>query len=154
MEWAADPSHHDFPGVDTLDPNKVHAARSERAQGVDEAELAPLADTVAEWGRNVDEFDLRGVDTPMAAGGTGSAGNTGGGTNGGGGATNPLMSDDRGHQDTLDIGPNPTQARESRTAVEQSSGGVMEDTRSAVGRGSDANDTVTEQQDLLLQQVM
>jgi len=64
FEWQDNPAQFDFPGVDTVDPNKLHSNRSEQAREVDNNELAPIADSKQEWAMNPDEFDLPGVDTP------------------------------------------------------------------------------------------
>ncbi len=66
MQWAANPSEYDYPGVDTLDPELKHSKRSKRAREVDERELAPRAASRREWASDMDDFDLPGVDTPPA----------------------------------------------------------------------------------------
>lgn len=230
IEWATDPSHYDFPGVDTVEPAAKHAARPERARETDERELAPRASSVREWAADPDQYDWPGVDTPPAmglgpdepepgglggaeieppaapeertqgsslfagtavaprdlepepaagggqlgprpssqrlsesayqglasgtaadmafdraerertAGGTGFPPAEGGGNadkSAGPGPDNPLMADTRDRQDTLGFAADPTEARESRAAVEESGGGILEDTRESVDRGPD-----------------
>lgn len=68
IEWASDPSEHDFPGIDTIDPQKVHNRRSERAREKDRNELAPKADSLNAWAGDKDHLDWPGVDTPRALG--------------------------------------------------------------------------------------
>jgi len=142
LKWAQNPDEYDYPGIDTLNPEKKHNSRSERAQEVDENEQAPLADSPAQWANNMDAFDLPGIDTPqgglfdttptpddMETPEQASGGNSG--------AETPGFVDDRAQQTSLDIGPDPTQARESRMAVEESEGGLFEDTRDDPNRGFD-----------------
>lgn len=45
------------------DAESFHEERSERAQTVDENHNAPLPDTLGQWARNPDRYDLPGVDT-------------------------------------------------------------------------------------------
>jgi len=68
LEWAADPSVRDFPGIDTIRPNEVFARKSERSRAKDRQELAPRASSLREWYNNVDSLDWPGVDTPPAMG--------------------------------------------------------------------------------------
>lgn len=82
LQWAADPTHYDFPGLDTLDPELVHESRSARAQGMDESRSAPLADSPEQWAADPGHLDLPGVDAPSSTGfsapSTGQAGLGGG----------------------------------------------------------------------------
>lgn len=62
--WANNPNEYDFPGVDTVQPNKLHQQRTEQAQEVDNNELAPITLDKEKWAMNPDKFDYPGVDTP------------------------------------------------------------------------------------------
>lgn len=144
LEWAENPAQMDFPGVDTLEPEKVHERRPEQAQEVDENERAPIADSRREWAAQPDQFDWPGVDTPNADADEMKAqadreidGDLDSPIEG---DVEAAMIDDRDQQDTLGFAADPTEARESRTAVESSSGGLMEDTRENAGRGPETND--------------
>lgn len=66
--WANNPSEYDYPGIDTVQPNRLHEQRSEQAQETDENELAPPADSKQQWALNPDQYDWPGVDTPPAMG--------------------------------------------------------------------------------------
>lgn len=154
LKWAQNPGKFDFPGIDTLDPEQKHNARSERAQEVDENEQAPIAESPAEWANNMDALDLPGIDTPDSGlsdttptpDGTETPKQASGGNSG---SETPGFVDDRAQQQSLDIGPDPTQARESRMAVEESEGGLLEDTRSDPDRGFDMGNVDEEAQEVL-----
>jgi len=121
---------------------------------VDEQERAPIADSPAQWASDMDSFDLPGIDLP-SGGFSGSTPTPGAGKTGsqnGSGENAPQVSgftDDRDQQASLDIGPTPTEARESRTATEQSEGGLFEDTRESVNRGPQTNDPDGSEQESL-----
>lgn len=68
FEWANNPAQFDFPGIDTLDPAKVHDNRSERAQEMDESRQAEVTNDPVEWADNPDDLDFPGVDTPSGQG--------------------------------------------------------------------------------------
>ncbi|WP_136689984.1 hypothetical protein [Halorhabdus amylolytica] len=154
IKWSQNPGEYDFPGIDTLNPSKKHESRSDRAQEVDENEQAPLAESPAEWATNMDALDLPGIDTPDS-GLSDTTPTPGGsetpkqGSGGNSGSKTPGFVDDRAQQTSLDIGPDPTQARESRFAVEESEGGLFEDTRDDPGRGFDMGDAQKGRQEAL-----
>lgn len=64
IKWANNPAEYDYPGIDTVEPEKVHGSRSTAAQERDEAELADIAPDPATWKENIDDMDLPGIDTP------------------------------------------------------------------------------------------
>lgn len=70
LEWAANPGRVDFPGIDTVSPEKIHARRSKRARKQDEREFAPIADSRQQWAANPDRYDWPGVDVPRSYGAT------------------------------------------------------------------------------------
>lgn len=65
IKWAKNPNQYDYPGIDTVDPEKVHAGRSDRAKAVDESKSAPLASSVEEWADDPSKTDLLGIDSPQ-----------------------------------------------------------------------------------------
>jgi len=131
LEWSAHPDQYDFPGVDTIDPDVVQAARSERAKEVDANNRAPVAESAEQWANNPDEFDLPGVDTPGSGDMDAMDAND----------ANAPMQDTRAQQSALDFATDDaTSHRESRLDEEQSTGGLLEDTRSNPTRGVEEND--------------
>ena len=136
IKWSQNPSEYDYPGIDTLNPSKKHNSRSEASRESDESELAPIADSPAEWAEDMDQFDLPDVDTPEQSVEEEIAEDFG-------------FVDDRAQQDTLGFAADPTEARESRMAVEESEGGLLEDTRSDPDRGFDMGNVDEEAQEVL-----
>lgn len=143
VTWSQNPAEYDFPGVDTLEPEKVHERRSEQAQAKDNNELAPLADDREQWASAPDQYDWPGVDTPNQDANTI---NTQFNQEMGNGLDNPIgdvdapMLDDRAMQDTLGFAADATEARDSQLEGERNTGGIMEDTRDSVDRGVETND--------------
>jgi len=169
IEWANNPAHFDFPGVDTKDPETYHEhSRTPQAQAVDERERAPIADNVNEWFANPDELDWPGVDTPPEEQGEqdimghkpsssrlsedafqGLASDqeaTEAFTRAESERGNAPMEDTRARQDTLGFAADATQHRESQTQAEQNTGGLLEDTRNDPDRGAE-NDVAESTQD-------
>jgi hypothetical protein len=68
LKWSRNKSTLDFPGIDTVEPERLHRQRSERAQERDEDERAPLPDTKQQWAQNPGRYDLPGIDTPTGGG--------------------------------------------------------------------------------------
>lgn len=68
LVWAEAKDRYDFPGVDTVEPERLHEQRTSMAQRVDEARAAPLADSREEWAMSPGVFDWPGVDTPSEGG--------------------------------------------------------------------------------------
>jgi hypothetical protein len=64
FEWVNNTNRLDFPGVDTVDVDKLHQARSKQAREVDEREVAPIADSKEEWAAAPESLDWPGVDIP------------------------------------------------------------------------------------------
>jgi hypothetical protein len=64
FEWVNNTARLDFPGVDTIDPDKLHEKRSAKSREVDEREIAPIADSKEQWASNPETFDWPGVDLP------------------------------------------------------------------------------------------
>lgn len=64
VKWVNNPGEFDFPGIDTVQPEKLHEQRPEMAQRVDERENAPIADSKEQWAQNPGNFDWPGVDDP------------------------------------------------------------------------------------------
>lgn len=64
IKWSNNPAEYDFPGIDTVEPEKAHSARPKAARARDEAELADIAETPAEWKADMDGLDLLDIDTP------------------------------------------------------------------------------------------
>lgn len=143
LEWSQNPTEYDFPGVDTLEPEKVHQRRSGQAQEIDNDERAPLADSRREWASAPDQYDWPGVDTPNQ---DANAINSQFNQEQGNGLNNPIddveaaMVDDRAMQDTLGFAGDATEARESRLDEERNTGGLMADERETVDRGADRNE--------------
>lgn len=64
LKWAENKGRYDFPGIDTVEPDRLHKQRSKRARTVDERTSAPLADSREQWASNPSRYDWKGVDTP------------------------------------------------------------------------------------------
>lgn len=64
LEWTQNKNTLDFPGIDTVKPEKVHDARSKRSRAIDEAKQADIADSVEEWFSDPSATDLPGIDAP------------------------------------------------------------------------------------------
>lgn len=68
LEWAQNKGRLDFPGIDTVEPDRLHKQRSKRARTVDERTSAPLANSREQWAQNPSRYDWKGVDTPDGGG--------------------------------------------------------------------------------------
>jgi len=66
--WTSDPGRLDYPGVDTIRPELVHARRTPGARAIDERENARVAPDAETWVSAPDRFDWPGVDRPETFG--------------------------------------------------------------------------------------